>query len=134
MIDIRTFWFYGLILCFITACVQVNSSLGQELISWQEYEKMTQEQNNLQLIDVRTPEEFEAGAIHSAVNIDFYAGDFETQLTKLDKTKPTVVYCKRGGRSKKAVVYCKKLGFENVYDIDGGYDKWQAINREQLKK
>lgn len=131
MTYLRLFCFYGLMLCFISACAQ---SAGQELISWQNYEKMSKEQTNLQLVDVRTPEEFNAGSIATAVNIDFYADDFEARLEQLDKKRPLVVYCKRGGRSNKTATRCKQLGFEKVYDIDGGYDQWKALQQEMNKK
>ncbi|MGH1337554.1 MAG: rhodanese-like domain-containing protein [Aureispira sp.] len=127
----RFFCFYGLMLCFIIACAQ---SAGQELISWQDYEQMSQEQTDLQVVDVRTPEEFNAGSIESSVNIDFYADDFEVRLKQLDKKRPLVVYCKRGGRSNKTATRCKKLGFEKVYDIEGGYDQWKALQQEAKDK
>lgn len=127
----RLFCFYGLMFCFITACGQSTPSAGQELISWEEYGQMSQEQSDWQVIDVRTGQEFEAGNIHSSVNIDFYAADFKEQMDKLDKKRPVVVYCKRGGRSNKAASICKELGFEKVYDIEGGYDQWKELNSKK---
>ena len=37
------------------------------------------------VLDIRTPEEFAAGFIEGAINIDFYASDFTAQLDQLDK-------------------------------------------------
>lgn len=122
---------YGLMLCFITACGQSTPPAGQQLISWQEYEQMSQEQSGLQVVDVRTVEEFEAGNINSSANIDYYAADFKEQMGQLDRKRPVVVYCKRGGRSSKAAAICKELGFEEVYDIEGGYDQWKTINSKE---
>jgi rhodanese-related sulfurtransferase len=127
----RLFLFYALLLCFFTACGQAVSSEGQELITWQTYEALNEAQPDWQVIDVRTPEEFGEGQLENAVNIDFYADDFEAQLEQLDKTRPVVVYCKRGGRSNKAAARCKALGFEKVYDIKGGYDAWKALEKDQ---
>ncbi len=108
------------------ACGQAPTSAGQELISWEDYNRMSQEQTEWQVIDVRTPEEFGEGNIQNAVNMDFYADDFEAQLEQLDKTRPLVLYCRSGGRSNKAATRCKEMGFETVYDIDGGYEQWKT--------
>ena len=127
MIQARFFGLLVLMFLGITACTQSKTSAGQELITWQEYTKMSQEQTDFQLVDVRTPEEFGAGSIEGAVNIDFYADDFEAQLEQLDKTRPLVVFCKSGGRSNKTATRCKEIGFEKVYDIEGGYNQWKAM-------
>lgn len=77
-----------------------------------------------QIIDVRTPGEFEAGNIAASTNVDFYGDNFKNELAKLDKTKPLLVYCKSGGRSGKAASMMKAMGFEEVYDLKGGYSGW----------
>ena len=77
-----------------------------------------------QIIDVRTPGEYKAGNIAASSNVDFYGDNFKNELTKLDKTKPILVYCKSGGRSGKAASMMKSMGFEEVYDLKGGYSGW----------
>ncbi|MFV0572277.1 MAG: rhodanese-like domain-containing protein [Xanthomarina gelatinilytica] len=52
-----------------------------------------------QIIDVRTPEEFQEGHIEGALNIDFYSEDFEKEFHKLDKEQPVYLYCRSGYRS-----------------------------------
>ena len=79
---------------------------------------------NIQLIDVRTVEEYKGGHIGNAKNIDFYSSDFRTQLSKLSKNKPVLVYCHSGGRSGKTSLILKELGFLEVYDFQSGYSKW----------
>ena len=79
---------------------------------------------NVQLIDVRTPEEFSGGHIRSAQNINYKSIDFETQISKLDKNKPILVYCSAGGRSAKASKILHSLGFKKIYDLKGGYRSW----------
>lgn len=78
-----------------------------------------------QLIDVRTPEEYKEGRIENAVNINYYDDDFAQQaISKLDKNKPVLVYCARGGRSAKAAKVLKKQGFTEIYDLKTGYTGW----------
>ncbi|MCH4823863.1 rhodanese-like domain-containing protein [Gramella lutea] len=78
--------------------------------------------DEVQLIDVRTPGEFNQGAIEDAQNLDFFdQKTFLAGLEKLDKNKPVYVYCKVGGRSSKAARIMKKMGFEKIFDLEGAY-------------
>jgi rhodanese-related sulfurtransferase len=84
---------------------------------------------NGQLIDVRTPEEFAAGHLEGAVNINFFDDNFEDQIKQLDRSKTVFVYCKSGGRSGKASNMMQALEFEKIYDMAGGYTAWSAKNK-----
>jgi rhodanese-related sulfurtransferase len=77
------------------------------------------------IVDVRTAEEFNAGHIQGAKNIDISSNDFETQLAKLDKKQPTLVHCQAGGRSTRALKTFEKLGFTKVIHLDGGFGGWE---------
>lgn len=55
-----------------------------------------------QIIDIRTPEEFAAGHIENAKNIDFYQDDFANQIGQLEKDKTYFMYCRSGNRSSQA--------------------------------
>jgi rhodanese-related sulfurtransferase len=78
-----------------------------------------------QLIDVRTSREFSNGFIEGAKNIDYNGDSFEKQMKKLDKTKPVLVYCAAGGRSENAAELLQEWGFNEVYDLEGGYNGWK---------
>lgn len=86
---------------------------------------------NAQLIDVRTPEEFNSGHIENAKNFDWLGNDFEINVANLDKSKPVFVYCKVGGRSSKAATKLAELGFSKIYDLNGGYLKWESAGLSQ---
>ena len=77
-----------------------------------------------QLIDVRTPKEYNEGHIGAAKNIDFYGATFKTQMEKLDRNKPVLLYCHSGGRSGQALTMLKSMGFKEVYDLKGGWSSW----------
>ena len=84
----------------------------------------------VQLIDVRTPDEYKAGHITNAKNINFYAADFKDQIDKLDKSKVIAVYCGVGGRSGKASTILTQLGFKTIYDLQGGMTAWKAKGKK----
>ncbi len=87
------------------------------------------------LIDVRTAEEFAAGHIQGAINIDYYSADFSNQIEKIGKEKPVLLYCRSGNRSAKSMQMMYEMGFVEVKHLDGGIKAWKAENRKiiQLK-
>ena len=79
----------------------------------------------LQIIDVRTLEEFEQGHIKGAKLADFRGSRFAAHFVRFDQAAPTLVYCKSGGRSTEALAVFKRHGFERLYHLDGGILAWQ---------
>ena len=75
-------------------------------------------------VDVRTPGEFMTGHIEGAQNIDFESGNFENQISTLDKNGTYAVYCRSGNRSGQAVAIMHDAGFHNVYNLNGGIIDW----------
>jgi rhodanese-related sulfurtransferase len=115
----------------LTSCLK-NHSDGIQVIDVAKYEKKITEPN-IQLIDVRTSEEFSEGHIENAVNIDVTANDFDAKVASLDKEKPVMVYCKSGGRSAKASARLKELGFKTITDLEGGITNWKSENKPTVK-
>ncbi len=73
-----------------------------------------------QLLDVRTPQEWQAGRIASSNCMNFNDADFKQKIEKLDKNKPVFVYCAAGGRSGKATPLLQAAGFKYIYNLTGG--------------
>lgn len=86
-----------------------------------------------QLLDVRTPQEWESGIIEGATKINYFDKEFQAQLKKLDKNKPVYVYCATGGRSGKTAKQMEKMGFKKVYNLNGGITAWKAAG-EKISK
>ena len=76
------------------------------------------------ILDVRTPEEFNAGHIQNAINLDYYAANFRIELDKLDKENTYLVYCRTGMRSGEAMKIMESLGFKEVYNLSAGISDW----------
>jgi len=103
---------------------EVKSLEGKtQRVSKEEF-KAYMESNKVQIVDVRTPDEFSAGNINGAVNIDFYSDAFKSKLETLDKNQPVLIYCKSGGRSSQALDVMKTMGFKTVLELEGGYSNW----------
>lgn len=85
------------------------------------------------VLDVRTPGEWEEGTIGDAIKINYYDSDFETQLEKLNKEEPVLVYCKKGGRSAGAAEILKNKGFKKVFNLEGGISAWKDAGKELNK-
>ena len=81
----------------------------------------------VQLVDVRTPDEYAAGNIPGSVNIDVLTGKFgETASALLDRAYTVAVYCRSGNRSKNAAQVLSMMGY-NVVELNGGYNEWVNI-------
>ncbi|WP_323789439.1 rhodanese-like domain-containing protein [Psychroserpens sp.] len=83
--------------------------------------------NNAIVLDVRTPEEVAQGIIPNALHIDIFKGQgFLDEVQQLDRTKTYFVYCKAGGRSGQACAVMNQLGFNQTYNLLGGFSEWQG--------
>ncbi len=82
--------------------------------------------SNVQIIDVRSPSETEAGSVPGAINVP--VAQLVSRLAELDPSRPTVVYCAGGYRSSIAASTLRAHGFVLVADIIGGYGAWRALN------
>ncbi len=80
--------------------------------------------NNVKLIDVRRPSEFNNGHIENAINFDYYDVSFNENFDDLDKSDPIILYCKSGRRSSKSAIKLVKKGFKHVYNLEGGFENW----------
>ncbi|WP_369047986.1 rhodanese-like domain-containing protein [Tenacibaculum sp. UWU-22] len=105
----------------LTAC---NQAQEVKSISTSELKTLLTKQS-IQLLDVRTPEEYNRGHIENAKQIDFYSPNFLTDAIKnIDKSKPVYIYCHSGGRSLKASEMLSKKGFKTV-NVEGGFSAWK---------
>ena len=82
---------------------------------------------NAVILDVRTEAEYNEGSIPNAINMDIYEGQvFMENLETLDKSKNYYVYCRSGARSAKACEVMNNLGFDNAFNLLGGFLEWDG--------
>lgn len=81
------------------------------------------------LLDVRTPAEFAQGRIANSINIDLLSEYFITDVSTLDKDAQYAIYCRSGKRSVDAATAMDELGFSTI-NLTGGIIAWQEANKE----
>jgi rhodanese-related sulfurtransferase len=89
---------------------------------------------SIQILDVRSREEFESGHISKSRRIGWPDKAFADSAKKaLDPSKPVLVYCQSGRRSAKAAAELVKLGFKDIRDLQGGVNQWTKAGRPLVK-
>lgn len=115
-------------ICCIMICgCKENRSF--ESVETESFEKIIA-QDNVQLVDVRTAEEYLDGYIPGAINMDVKSVDFDSLITTLDKKNPVAIYCRSGRRSKHAAQRMSEIGLQ-VIELDGGILSWQGTIENQ---
>jgi len=77
-----------------------------------------------QLLDVRSPQEYQQTGLPGAVNIPVDQLS-QRAAQELDPGKPVVCYCLSGGRAGQAHALLKNLGFQDVYNL-GSFQNYHA--------
>lgn len=98
-----------------STCKHVDPHQAAELI---------QQNPDMIVLDVRTPEEFAEGHIQGARNIDLHHAQFKERVGALDRNGVYLIHCRSGHRSSKALKVFEELRFGRVYHLDGGLIAW----------
>ncbi|RPD96420.1 rhodanese-like domain-containing protein [Aureibaculum marinum] len=101
-----------------------------EVVNATDFKAKIDNAKEVQLVDVRTPKEYNTSHLKNAKNINIFDADFLTKMNTLDKSKPVYVYCKSGKRSSNAAKKLKEAGFTKIYDLNGGILAWTKENLE----
>jgi rhodanese-related sulfurtransferase/thioredoxin-related protein len=104
------------------------SSAGFKNLSVDEFARMAADKRNV-ILDVRTPEEFKAGHLSGAVNLNVSAPDFQEKAASLDKSKTYLVHCATGVRSAEACEKLSRLDFPKLYNLPGGFKAWAKAGK-----
>ena len=107
----------------MSSCIRCSHTGGRfERLSVAEFKEFIANPE-VQLVDVRTVEEHNAGHMPGSINIDVLQGH-EELATKRDPERPVALYCRSGRRSETAGKVLKAVFFKNVVDLEGGYNAW----------
>ena len=113
-----------------TICVQAQDNTAGKTVSQNKFQRLINKKNTI-LLDVRTEVEYKAGHIPGSLQIDFLkTEDFKKQVAVLDKSKPYLLYCRSGKRSKDAMTVMKEMGFTKLFDLQGGFNSWEGVKEQ----
>ncbi len=127
-----------IIIFILMSLIQVVK--GQE-ISTNELEcdtffKEVYEKGKSQLFDLRVPEEYNKARLVDAILVDTKE-KFEKYLNDINKDDKIFVYCEKGKRSKECLQWLRNLGYNNVFELKGGFSNWKKsgfpIDSEKIK-
>jgi rhodanese-related sulfurtransferase len=80
------------------------------------------------VIDVRTPEEYNAGHLEGALLIPVEVGDFVGSISELDREGNYIIYCRTGRRAEAAIQQMTALGFKNMNNL-GSLENAAAVTQ-----
>lgn len=101
---------------------------SHEVITWRELQALDTARE-VQLVDVRTPEEFEIGTLPNAINLEL--DHLRQNLHRLDAARPVVVFCQIGVRGYLAYRILRQRGFASVRNLTGGIKTYLWATEKQ---
>jgi len=111
-----------------TSFAQTANKDSIQVLSIAQFEKLATKKKS-KIIDVRTPEEVAEGHLADATTVNFLSPDFASQLASLNKKGTYLLYCRSGSRTRKAADALQKMGFKNVYMLEGGITAWKEAGK-----
>lgn len=136
MIKMKTLWIVFALFSW-SGCEKAQNTQGETPVSKvsevksdlaaPEFSELIKQNPDAVILDVRSPREFEASHIANAVNMDIN-GNFQSQVSQLDPSKPVFVYCLSGARSSAAVQILRNSGFTKIFHLQGGLMEWRYAN------
>ena len=123
---------------FIVSCAQTSTSLSRVLNAAAYKEAINAK--NIQVLDVRTAAEFNAGHLQNALQANWLdQKEFTDRTQHLDKNLPVYVYCQVGARSASAQAALEAKGYK-VVNLEGGLSNWKmngfpvegTVNKAQM--
>lgn len=111
---------------FFSQLFQSQSAVKQ--ISASALQQLLEKGENLQLLDVRTAQEFKQGQLPKAINIDVFSSEFvKLCQAQLNSSTPILVCCRSGQRSMNAARKLENAGFTTLYNLKGGLMAWSRL-------
>ena len=104
--------------------ILIGSSFAFTDLSVDQVKAKIDAKEDIVLLDVREPSEFEGGHIRGAINRPWNSGVLQEKYDSLPKDKPLIVICRSGGRSRAASAFLEEKGFDQVLNMVGGMNAW----------
>ena len=119
-----------LFLLMATSCTGQPSAKD---LNAEEFDRALNGGGEAQLVDVRTATEYASGHLDGARLMDWSNGQFQKELSSLDKEKPVLLYCASGRRSDAAIHAMEQAGFKYVKHLAGGIQTWSRAGKPLVR-
>jgi hydroxyacylglutathione hydrolase len=106
-----------------------NSGYEMDALPQMTVHQLEQAGDELQILDVRSPDEWQEDHIPGAEHISL--PELEQKRDELDRDRPVAVYCGSGYRANIGASLLKRRGFNQVHNVPGSWQAWQARHGEQ---
>ncbi|MBV1923424.1 MAG: rhodanese-like domain-containing protein [Flavobacteriaceae bacterium] len=96
-------------------------------VNQEEWRELIANDSNATIIDVRTPQEWNAGIIEGSILINIQnAAGYINDVKNLNLSNNFYLYCRSGGRSQMGCQILESLGVENTFNLQGGIMMWNG--------
>lgn len=112
----------GVVLVVTIAYIGINALRLKKAITNLTQEQFIEGYRKAQLIDVREQKEFDAGHILGARNVP--STTLRQRYKEIRPDLPVYLYCQNTGRSSRAALFLKKRGYNQIYQLQGGFKTW----------
>jgi rhodanese-related sulfurtransferase len=112
----------GVILVVVIAYIGINALRLKKAVTNLTQEQFIEGYRKAQLIDVREQKEFDAGHILGARNVP--STTLRQRYKEIRPDLPVYLYCQNTGRSSRAAMFLKKRGYNQIYQLQGGFRTW----------
>lgn len=117
--------FFTNLAVILVAAASVACAQQYKNVTAQEAKTMI-DKGDIVVVDVRTPQEWNAGHLKGAIHANVNDPSFQSTIEKIGKDKKVLVYCAAGGRSATASGKMTSMGWKNVWNMTGGYTSWSS--------
>jgi len=112
----------GVVLVVTIAYIGLNALRLKKAVTNLNQEQFIEGYRKAQLIDVREQKEFDAGHILGARNVP--STTLRQRYKEIRPDLPVYLYCQNTGRSSRAALFLKKRGYNQIYQLQGGFKTW----------
>ena len=114
-----------LALLLISLMFSSVQAAGVQNVDSRTAQKMLQENTEVYLLDVRTPQEYFQARLAGAhlIPID----KFMNRINEVPVDRPLMIYCAVGARSSQVAEYLARKGYPEIYDLRGGIEAWSKL-------
>jgi len=112
----------GVVLVVTIAYIGINALRLKKAVTNLTQEQFIEGYRKAQLIDVREQKEFDAGHTLGARNVP--STTLRQRYKEIRPDLPVYLYCQNTGRSSRAALFLKKRGYNQIYQLQGGFKIW----------